>query len=124
MEFETQYVHLCIRNNILVGTYKRNLRINLEAAKAIVFARKTFTGQKRFPALINCQGVVSMDKPARQYLSSPEAIDGLSASAIVVNTAFSSFLSNFFLAVNKTSIPVKIFSSVARAEAWLQQFVE
>lgn len=124
MELESPYIHLCIKNNILVGTYKTDLHINLEAAKEIVLTRKRFIQHKRMPTLIISQGVVSMDKPARQYLSSVEATEGLTASAIVVNSVFSSFLGNFFLAVNKTNMPVKIFSDTSRAEKWLQQFVE
>lgn len=124
MELETPFVHLCIKHGILVGTYKTNQRISLEAAREIVRTRKAFTEHKALPALIISQGLVSMDRPARKYLSSAEGTDGLTASAIVVNSAFTSFLSNFFLTVNKANMPVKIFSSIAKAEQWLQQYVE
>ena len=124
MELDTPYVHLRIKNNILVGAYKKDLRINLEVAKAIVQSRIFFTGNTKMPSLIISQGVITMDKPAREYLSSKEATEGLAASAIVVNSAFSSFLGNFFLSVNKTNIPVKIFSDAVKAEEWLQQFIE
>lgn len=123
MELDTPYVHLCIRNKILVGTYKKNLRIDLEVAKEIVSARQSFTGTEIFATLIISQGVISMSRQAREYLSSPEATVGLSASAIVVDTLFSSFLGNFFLAVNKTTIPVKIFANTFDAEKWLQRFI-
>lgn len=123
MELDTPYVHLCIKNKILVGTYKKNLRIDLEVAKEIVSARQTFTGTEKFATLIISQGVISINRPAREYLSSPEATVGLSASAIVVDTLFSSFLGNFFLAVNQTTIPVKIFANTIDAEKWLQQFI-
>ena len=124
MELDSPYIYLRIKNRILVGTYTKNLRINLAIAKAIVRTRISFTGNKKIPSLIISQGVVSIDKPAREYLSSADATKGLTAAAIVVSSAFSSFLGNFFLAVNKTNIPVKLFSDAVKAEQWLQQFIE
>jgi hypothetical protein len=124
MELDTPYVHLCIRNKILVGTYKRNQRISLATAKEIVRTRKAFTHGFSMPALIISQGLVTIDRPARKFFSSKEGTAGLKACAVVVNSIFSSFLGNFFLAVNKTAMPVKIFSNASRAEKWLQQFVE
>ena len=124
MELDTPYVHLRIKDKILVGTYKKNIRINLEIAKEIVRARLSFTGNRKMPSLIISQGIVTIDKPAREYLSSDEATVGLVASAILVNSKFSSFLGNFFLTVNKTKMPVKIFSDISKAEKWLQQFIE
>jgi len=106
-----------------VGTYKKNLRINLEIARAIVHARKSFTSRP-MPSLIISQGVISMDKPAREYLASAEATRGLTAAAIIVHSAFSSFLGNFFLAVNKTVLPVKIFTDIRKAENWLGQYIQ
>lgn len=124
MELDTPYVHLRIKDKILVGTYKKNIRINLEVAKEIVRARLSFTGNTKMPSLIISQGIVTIDKPAREYLSSDEATVGLIASAILVNSEFSSFLGIFFLTVNKTKMPVKIFSEISKAEKWLQQFIK
>lgn len=123
MELDTNYVHLLIKDKILIGTYKKNLRISLDVAKEIVRTRLSFTRGIPMPSMIISQGVVSMDKAAREYLASDEAIQGLTASAIIVHSSFSSFLGNFFLNVNKPRIPVKIFYKRAGAEKWLQQFI-
>lgn len=123
MELDTRYVNLVIKDGILIGTYKKGLDINLEVAKEIVRIRILFTEGKKMPAMIKSEGIISMTKPARQFLASDEAITGLSASAIIVNSGFSRFLGNFFVQVNKTKLPVKIFSDVGRAEKWLHQFL-
>lgn len=123
MELDTPYVNLRIEDSILVGTYKKDLHIDLDIAKQIVQCRLAFTRGKKMPSLIISQGVVSMDKPAREYLASNEAVEGLAASAIIVNSPFSSLLGNFFLKVNKTKIPVKIFSDIPKAEKWLRKFI-
>ena len=124
MELESPYVHLTVRNKILVGTYRSGIHISLETARSIVTTRKLFTGNLPMPSLIKSQGVISMDKAAREYLASPEATEGLTASAILVQSAFSSFLGNFFLSVNKTSMPVKLFTDEAKAERWLRRFIQ
>lgn len=123
MDAEIPYVHLSLRNNILIGTYRKNLHIDLHVAREIVRIRLSFTHGKIYPSLILSKGIISIDKPAREYLASKEAIEGLLASAIVVESTYSSFLGNFFLAVNKTKLPVKIFTDESLAEKWLQQFI-
>ena len=123
MEYDTPFVHLRIKDNILIASYRKNLIINLDVAKEIVLQRQSFTRGQKMPVIIFCDGVTSIDKPAREYFASPNGTLGLSASAIIVNSPFSRFMGNFFLMVNKTSIPVKLFSKTSQAEKWLQQFI-
>jgi hypothetical protein len=122
-ELDTNYVHLELRDGMLVGTYKKGLKINLSIAREIVQSRLAFTDNKTLPALIFNQGVISMDKEARQFLSSADGIKGLKAAAIILDSPFGSFLGNFFLAVNKTSMPVRIFTNAGSASKWLAQFI-
>ena len=74
-------------------------------------------------ALVYNLGVISMDKEARDFLSSPAGNAGLRAGAIVLDSPFSIVLSNFFLTVNKPNIPARIFRETAAALAWLQPFL-
>ena len=120
---ETAYVHLRIKDSILIGTYKKDVRITFDIAKEIVRTRISFTRGTQMPALILSEGVISIDKAARDYLVSPEATHGLSAAAIITQSAFSSFLGNLFLQLTAGNIPVKIFRKRTRAKKWLQQFV-
>jgi hypothetical protein len=122
MKLTTNFVDLIIEDNILIVTYKPGIRINQEVAEKIVGSRLSYTGSKQIPCMILSQGVVSMDKPAREYLASPAATEGLLATAIIVDSHFSRFLGNFFHKVYKTQMPVKIFSSIPQAKKWLQQF--
>jgi hypothetical protein len=123
MEYDTPFVHLRIKDKILIVSYRKDLIINLDVAQKIVLQRQSFTRGQKMAALIFSQGVTSIDKPARDYLASSKGTEGLSAVAIIVNSPFSRFLGNFFLMVNKTTIPVKLFSNSLSAEKWLQQFV-
>lgn len=123
MEYDTPYVHLLIKDHILIGRYKKDLKINLDVAQQIVHSRLSFTRGRKLASMIISEGVISMDKPAREFLASNEGVQGLLASAIIVDSVFSSFLGNFFLKVNKTKIPTKIFFDISKAQEWLQQFI-
>ena len=123
MELDTPYVHFRMRKNLLIGTYKDGLYINLPIARQIVSDRIAFTGGSNIALMIVSRGVAAIDKPAREYLASDEGTTGIAAAAIVVGTPFSSLLGNFFLTVYKTKFPAKAFTKPARAEQWLQQFV-
>lgn len=119
---DTPYVHYELKDDLLIATYKKNLKLNLEIVKEIVRSRLELIGNKPTLVLILNQGVTSMDKKARDYLSSPEGVSGIIASAIVLDSAFGSFLGNFFVAVTKPKIPVRIFSSRPEALKWLQKY--
>jgi hypothetical protein len=121
---DTPHVLLEMKDGILFGTYKKGLKMNLEVAKDIVKARLEFTGGKNVPAIIYNQGVVSMDKPARDFLASPDGTKGLKAAAMMLDSAFSSFLGNFYLSVNKPPMPVRIFTNTKAALGWIQKFVD
>jgi hypothetical protein len=119
---DTQYVYYELHDDLLMGTYKKNPRLNLEMVKEIVKVRQEFTGPEPVVGLIYNQGVVSMDKQARDYLASEDGVRGFKAAAIILDSPFSSFLVNFFVSVTKPKIPVKMFSKKEAALKWLQQF--
>ncbi len=121
-ELNLPYLLLKIENGILVGTYKNDVHITLEMAKDIVQSRLLLTEKKTIPCLIMSNGVVSMDKSAREFLASEQGTVALNASAIFVKSAFSCFLGNFFIKVNKTTIPVRLFTEVVKAKQWLEKF--
>src|SRR3954471_18181694 len=118
-ELDTPYVNYEIKDDILIARYKKGIRINIDIARKIVQDRLTFTGNKSMVAPVYNQGVIGMDKEARDYLSSPEANKGLKAGAIILDSEFTSILGNFFLSVNKPNIPAKVFTNVDQAIKWL-----
>ena len=119
---DTQYVYYELQDDLLIGTYKKNPRLSLEMAREIVKVRRDFTGPDPVVALVINQGVVSMDKQARDYFSSEEGTRGIKAAAMILDSPFGSFLINFFLTVSKPKMPVKTFSKKDAAIKWLQKY--
>ena len=119
---DTPYVHFELRDDLLIGTYKKGLKVTLEIAKEIVKTRLEFTDYKPKLTLALNQGVISMTKEARDYLASDEGIRGVLAGAIVLDSPVGSFLGNFYLLVSKPKVPARIFTKNEEAIKWLSKF--
>jgi hypothetical protein len=119
---DTPYVKLELQDDLLIGIYKKGLKINPDIAKEIVKTRQEFTGPQPVVALIYNQGVISVEKKARDYLSSDEGAHGIIAAAYILDNPFSSFMANFIISVSKTKMPVRTFARKEAALKWLQQF--
>ena len=123
MELNTIFARFLIEDNVLVVNYKEGLHITYEIAEQIVRDRLTFTKGKKMPVIINSHGVISIDKPAREFLASENGTVGLLATAIIVDSDYTRLLGNFFIIVNKTKIPVRIFSDIPRSVKWRQKYI-
>lgn len=112
-----------IKDDILYVTYREKVKIDLEAAKKIVTARLEYAGNEAYPFLVFDDGVVSMDKAARDYLSEKDlGLKGVIAGALVLKSVYSEFLGNFYLRITKPAIPTKIFTDREKAIEWLEQY--
>jgi hypothetical protein len=119
---ETPYIDFEISHGILIGTYKPNILITFKHAKEIVASRIAFMDGNDMPILILNQGIIKMDKDARDYLASAEGIKGLKCAAILINSNFISITVNFFLKVTKPKLLVKTFTDKEEALNWLHDF--
>lgn len=119
-----QHVDLEWRGGILVAQYKAGPKINLNTAQEILAQRMRFTNGKDVPVLVIDSGMVSMDKQARDFLSSTEGVQGIKASAIISTSVVNSMLVNFILKISRPNLPVKLFTDRYSAEKWLLSFVD
>jgi hypothetical protein len=121
---ETASVFFEMENNILVITYLPTPRVTLKQAKEIVAERLLFTDNISMPLLIQNQGILKMDKAARDFLSSEQGIAGIKCAAILVNSNFTSFTVTFFLKITKPKLLVKTFTDKKEALTWLSNFID
>ena len=119
-KFENSQIKMEIVDGILYATYKAGLKLSIDDVQNIVRERLVLLEGKTLPVLIIDAGVVSMDKSARDYLSSEEGISGLKAAAIIENSMFSKMLINFFLRLTNPKLHVKAFGSQDEALKWLK----
>lgn len=117
---DTEYVYFEIVDDILHATYKDGKTINLDAAKGIVETRLDFQGVQAIRVVVYIQGVVTIDKAARYYISSGDGVKGLIAAAIITDSPFAAVMGNFFASVNRPRIPIRLFTKPDKAVRWLK----
>lgn len=119
---DTPYVYLELEGDLLIGYYKKDKKIDLEAAKQIVKDRLKFADGHRVLVLAVNLGVRNMTKEARDYLGSSEGIKDIIAGAILVGSPVGSFIGNWLLSLSKPLIPSRTFTKKQAAIKWLLQF--
>ena len=121
----SEYVHLVLEDGILIAEYAKDLEITLAIAEDCVKRRLTLVDQKSYPTLADITHIKGTDKEAREYLSSDMAMQGVSAGAILVSSAFSTMIGNFYLKIAYDKpIPTRLFSEKSKAIKWLQRYKE
>lgn len=75
------------------------------------------------PTLICLRQIKSMNREARQYYSGPESAKLYVAAALLIDSPVARVIGNFFLGLNKSSIPTRLFSSETEAIDWLRSYL-
>lgn len=112
-------------DGVIIGRYLEGSVITLEVAKYVVEKRKQFTNSRVVPLLIDARNVKEVTREAREFFSSEEGYEQLSASAIMSDSFMPTSMANFLLKYNlkKTPIPIKLFRNIDDAVDWLKPFV-
>lgn len=120
--FESALVKYELRGDLLVATYKKGGKFTIASAKEVVRDRLAFTNNRNLCVLIHNAGVVSMDREARAFFSSPDGTKGVKAAAIIMDSVYTSILGNFMIEINRPPMPSRLFRSEEKAIAWLKKF--
>lgn len=120
--FENEIVFFELREGILYGKYKV-LEIDLAKAKAATIFRHKITGGKKMPAIADLSMVKQVTKETREYFSSAQAGEDLSALALIVNNPVIRTMGNFFLKLHKPQYPFRLFTNLDEATSWIKKSV-
>jgi hypothetical protein len=111
---ENDFVKLWIEDGI-VHEYFKVERITLEMAKKIVEDRLKLSNGVTMPAFVYSNKVKTMDKDARDFFVSEEALRYLSASAMLIDNYVTFMVGKLFLAFSKPALKVEILD-------WLEHY--
>lgn len=120
--YENEYAQFWITNGILIFEYKPNIILSLEVAQNIVADRIHFQNEKSFPVLCDVRGIVDTEKSGRDYLAQSGSVL-TKAVALIVHQKVSSTISNFYLRINKPTVPTQLFTNQDEALAYLKPFI-
>ena len=95
----------------------------LEKAKAsLQEIKKTCMGKRR-PILVDLRYLKSASYEARCYWAGEETAKTVSAVALWVDSPVSKVLGNFYLGLNRSSAPTKLFNDEDKALQWLEGYL-
>ncbi|MCK8141445.1 hypothetical protein MW871_06015 [Flavobacterium sp. I-SCBP12n] len=120
--FENEFARFWIDGSILFFIYKDNVSINLAAAECIVANRIQFQNNIAYPVFCDARGIVSMDKPARDYLAQSGSFLTL-AVGLLVNEQVSVMVSYFYLKINKPIVPTRLFTDQLAAIVFVTNYI-
>ena len=120
--YRNQNARFWIEGGILFFEYKPNTIIDLEVAMRVVADRVAFQNERQLPVFCDMRGMISIDKPGRDYLAKSGSLLA-KAVALIVNENVSMTLSTFYLEINKPSVPTQIFTDEQEALEYLRSFL-
>jgi hypothetical protein len=118
---ENEWVWMEVKGHYFYTQFKPNTKLDLEAAKTIIHDAVVLAGDKIYPVLTDIRDMPPHDKEVRDYFANEASASSL-VNAILVSSSISRILANFFLTLNKPSIPTRIFNDPVKAAKWLEMF--
>ena len=111
-------------NGILHQTYEEGAELIIEdsTGELEIYANEYCSEIKR-PILVDINNIKTVSKESRDIYSSEETAKYLSAAALLIGNPVSRILGNFYLGINKTVVPLKMFTSAGEAFKWLKTFL-
>jgi hypothetical protein len=99
---------------------KENAEVTLEDAQANSVLVNSFYVDEKFPILIDSRGIKSISREARSFFTTNGRATNTMAFAILIDSAVSKVVGNFFLGINKPAVPTKLFVDEGLAIQWLR----
>lgn len=123
-EIKTRTEHIALgKDGIVKCKAFKYSQHTLEDAKENIEAVRALANGRRVPVLVDITEVKGADREARAYLASEEVATVQSAAALIVGSPISKLVGNFFIGLNKTKFPTRLFTNEKRAMKWLNTFV-
>src|ERR1700751_1086967 len=92
----------------------------VENSKAV----NSFYKEKKYPLLIDSRNIKSITKEARDHFSIQNRETSITSFAVIIDSPLSRIIGNFFMGLNKPSVPAKLFNNENEAINWLKQYLE
>lgn len=115
-------ISLVLVDGIVTANFKVE-HFDLQIVQKLVEDRKKAFHGLVYPLIANVISLKSSTKAARDFFASEIGCEGISATAVIVNSPVGSIIGNFYIRINKPVRPVKLFTDKIKAKKWLIQFV-
>ena len=103
---------------------KPGAEIQIEDAKKNSVLVNSFVNPKKYPIIIDTTKIKSISKEARDYYSIRDRDSKVNAIAIIRSSIIGNMVANFFIGLNKPTVPTKLFDREDEAVKWCLKFKE
>lgn len=110
-------------NGIVVTINKGEPEHTLEHAKLNIAAISKMSKNIPRPLLVDFTKVKYMSREAREHYTNKENSQKVKAVGIISNSLVGMMIANFFIGINKSHVPSRIFNSYDEAIEWLKQYI-
>ena len=111
-------------NGIMHQMYDDAISLNIkDSRKEIGIYRTEYCREEKRPILVDITNIKSVTKESRGIYSSDETAGLLKGAALLVGNPVSRIVGNFYLGLNKTAMPVRLFTDINEAWNWLEQLL-
>jgi len=97
--------------------------LELADAEEVIRGVATVCEGVRRPVLVDIRELRSMSRECRKYFAGAETAKVESAVALLVVSPLTKAIGNFFMGINKTVVPTRLFTVEADAIVWLRGFL-
>lgn len=97
-----------------------NVVHTLEEAKKQIILVKGLMNTKKINIIIDIRQSPPLPIDARNYYGTPEVMEIIKQTAIIVNSNFNRVIGNFYLGVFNKAIETKTFTSISKATQWVE----
>jgi hypothetical protein len=102
---------------------KLNAEITIMEARENSVAVNSLSKGSKFPLLIDSRNIRSISKEARDFFAIRERESFVNSFAIIIQSPISKVIGNFFIGLNKPTVPVRLFNNEESAVKWLKEFL-
>ena len=109
--------------SIIFGTAKKGSHQTLDDAKEIMDTLLNLANGEKIGFVFDLTGILSQNKNARDYYSSPVFKDKFFAIAIITKSITARVIANFYMGLNKPSNPTRVFNDDLPAIKWVNSLL-
>jgi len=120
-EVKNNFAKFYLKDDVLYFVYNQDVHLNIDAAKQIVQDRLDLQNSTSFPVLCDIRGLKGADKDARDYLAN-EGSAYTKAVGLIIGSPALKIMTNFYLMVNRPTVPTKVFKNEADALIFLDEY--
>jgi hypothetical protein len=107
---------------IAISRVKKGAVIGVAEAKENTQAIISFNGGAPCPLLVDARQINSISKEARDHFSMRDRKGYVNSIAILISSPVSRIIGNFFMGLNKPTVPTRLFTDEGAAMSWLRTF--